>query len=361
MAHMQLDTHREASKFWHRIRADYFSSLSSSIVTVISVLFLVAMVWGLLSWGVLHATFSADARQAQCVADGGACWSVVANRWRIIMFGLYPYSEHWRSALACLAVVVVIVISCIPYFWTAKRLGITWVIGYAIYFVLMKGGIFGLPLVREEQWGGLALTLFIFVTIAVFGMPLSIVFALMRNSKLPLIAHTMGIIIDGIRALPVVTILFTFAIVLPFMLPNFMIGEKLYRVIAGFTVFFAAYQAEIVRGGMQSVSKGQEEAAQALGLGYWHRISRILLPQAFRVSLPATINQFVITFMETSLVSIIGFSDLMSSSKTAFGTGDWTFAFIEVYVFVALIYFAFVFGLSRYGAYLERRLETGHR
>ena len=266
-----------------------------------------------------------------------------------------------EGANTIVAVVVTMTLSCLPVFWTGRRLAATWIIGFLTYFVLMKGGIFGLPLVREEQWGGLSLTLFIFIATSLIGMPLAIVLALLRNSEMPWIAKTTGALIDSIRSLPLISILFTFAIVLPFMLPGFLIGEKLYRVVIGAALFFAAYQAEIIRGGMQGVAKGQDEAAKALGISYWHRISRITLPQAFRNALPATINQFVITFMETSLVVIVGFFELLASANAAYGTGDWTFAFVEVYVFVAAIYFVFVFGLSRYGAYLERRMSVGQR
>ena len=150
-----------------------------------------------------------------------------------------------------------------------------------------------------------------------------------------------------------------FAVILPFVLPEWLHGDKLYRVIAGSALFFSVYQAEIIRGGMQGVPKGQEEAAQSLGLNYWQRIGRILMPQAFKHALPATINQFVITFKETSLVIIIGFFEILASGNAAYGTGEWTFAFVEVYAFIAMIYFSFVFSLSRYGAYLERRMETG--
>jgi general L-amino acid transport system permease protein len=343
----------------HAVRRDFFANWRSSTLSVVCLLALGSLVWSLIDWGVLHATFSASARQPECAANGGACWSVIANRWRLIFFGLYPHEEHWRSAIACIAVVVTIVLSCIPFFWTGKRITLVWISGFLVFFVLMKGGILGLPLVREEQWGGLSLTLFIFVSTALIGMPLAIVLALLRNSSMPWIARTTGALIDAVRSLPLVSILFTFAIVLPFMLPDFLVGEKLYRVIVGASIFFAAYQAEIIRGGMQGVAHGQDEAAMALGIPYRYRITRILLPQAFRNALPATINQFVITFMETSLVVIVGFFELLASANAAYGTGDWTFAFVEVYVFVAAIYFFFVFGLSRYGAYLERRMSSG--
>ena len=191
------------------------------------------------------------------------------------------------------------------------------------------------------------------------GMPMAIALALLRRSELPVVAVVTGLLIDGVRSLPLITILFTAALILPLVLPSFLIGDKIWRVIIGFALFFAAYEAENIRSGIQALPSGQEEAARALGLSYWHRTTRIVLPQAFRNALPPTINQFVISFKETSLIVIIGFFEVMASGKAAFGSGEWSSAWVEVYVFVALIYFVFVFSLSRYGAYLERRMRVG--
>lgn len=343
------------------LKRRFFSTPLNIVISVICLWIMAYLFWKILNWAVLSAVFTDEGGAAACKGASGACWSVIADRWRIIMFGLYPYAEQWRSALACIVVVLIIVLSCLPSFWTGKRIAMVWVGGVVCFYILMAGGVFGLAKVGEEMWGGLALTLFIFITTCLLGFPLSIILALMRNSDMPWISHIVGVIIDAVRSLPLISILFTFAIVLPFMLPNWLQGEKLYRVIIGFALFFAAYQAEIVRGGMQGVAAGQDEAAKALGLDYWHRISRITLPQAMRNALPATINQFVISFKETSLVVIIGFFEILASANAAYGTGEWTFAYVEVYVFVAFIYFIFVFSLSRYGAFLERRMEVGHQ
>ena len=344
-----------------RLQADYFGSLPSGLMTLASVLFLGWIAWTLLNWAVLHGTFSSTATQAECVEKGGACWSVIAVRWRVILFGLYPYEEQWRSAIACAVVVVVTFLSCLPVFWSFWKLSVTWVLGTATFYILMRGGLFGLVPVNEQQWGGLPLTLFIFVATSILGMPMAIGLALMRRSDLPVISRVSGWLIDTVRSLPLLSILFTFAIVLPFMLPDFLNGPKLYRVVIGGALFFAAYQAEIIRGGFQGIPGGQEEAAKALGLTYWQRTGRIVLPQAFRLALPATINQFVITFMETSLIVVVGFVELLAAAKAAFQTGEWKFAYVEVYVFICVIYFSFVFGLSRYGAYLESRMNAGQR
>ena len=341
-----------------RIRRAYFNTAPSAALTALSLSFLLWLGWTVLNWAVISASFDPAATQETCPTTG-ACWSVIAVRWRVILFGLYPFDEQWRAGLACIVVALVILSSCLPRMWSLSRLSATWVLGTVAFYTLMRGGVFGLIEVNEQQWGGLPLTLFVFIATAILGMPMAITLALLRRSELPVISRVTGWIIDTIRSLPLLSILFTCAIVLPFMLPGFLIGEKLYRVVFGAALFFAAYQAEIIRGGFQGIPKGQEEAARALGLGYRHRMTRIVLPQAFRLALPATINQFVIAFMETSLIVVVGFMDLLASGNTAFKTGDWKFAYVEVYAFVALIYFAFVFGLSRYGAYLEARMGAG--
>ncbi|MGH1353596.1 MAG: amino acid ABC transporter permease [Thalassovita sp.] len=344
------------------IKQHYFGSVANTTVTLLFAACLAWVIWSLLGWAVLEATFGAN-KSDVCRENlhGGACWSVVSTRWRIVLFGLYPFEEQWRSGIACAVMALIIVLSCVPWFWSAKRLPVLWISGFTVFYVLMRGGYFGLVEVAEQNWGGLSLTLFIFAGVSILGMPLAICFALLRRSELPWIARTMALVIDTIRSLPLLSIMFTFAIVLPFVLPSWAAGDKLYRVIVGYALFFACYQAEIIRGGMQALPAGQEEAAKALGLGYWFRIGYIVLPQAFRNALPPTINQFVITFKETSLVTIIGFFDVMASGRAATGTAEWNFAVIEMYVFVGLIFFVFVFSLSRYGAYLERRLGVGQR
>ncbi|WP_421703763.1 amino acid ABC transporter permease [Aliiroseovarius sp.] len=347
--------------FLESLRARFFSTRLDAAMTIGFGALVVWILWGLVDWGLLNGTFSAADREHCGHGTGGACWAVIDARWRLILFGLYPFEEQWRSAIACLFMVLTGALSCVPWFWNAKRISMLWVAGFTIFYVLMRGGYFGLSEISEQNWGGLSLTIFIFATVILLGMPLAIVFALLRRLDLPWIAGTMALVIDTIRSLPLLSIMFTFAIVLPFVLPDWAVGDKLYRVIVGYALFFACYQAEIIRGGMQALPSGQEEAAKALGMNYWHRIGYIVLPQAFRNALPPTINQFVITFKETSLVVIIGFFEVLASGNAAYGTAEWNFAHVEVYCFVALIYFTFVFALSRYGAYLERRLSVATR
>ena len=342
------------------VRSRYFARPLDTLISLVGMVLGGWVLWLVFDWAVLGAVWtSPDGTSEVCRGIDGACWAVINVRWRLILFGLFPFEEQWRSTLACLAIIIVAFLSCVPTFWTALRLGALWVIGFAVFYVLMAGGWFGLTEIAPSQWGGLTLTVFIYAAGMLIGMPMAIALALLRRSELPVVAVVTGLLIDGVRSLPLITILFTAALILPLVLPSFLIGDKIWRVIIGFALFFAAYEAENIRSGIQSLPAGQDEAARALGLSYWHRTTRIVLPQAFRNALPPTINQFVISFKETSLIVIIGFFEVMASGKAAFGSGEWSSAWVEVYVFVALIYFVFVFSLSRYGAYLERRMRVG--
>lgn len=342
-----------------RLGQRLFGSPANCVVTVVSVVVFAWLLMRVIDWAFISSVWSGD-DEPLCRETDGACWSVIHARHRIIFFGLYPFEEHWRSTLACLVMIATIVASCFSWFWSALRLSALWICGFGAFYILMHGGVFGLSVITPDRWGGLALTIFIFASVCLIGMPLSIVLALGRRSRLPVIATMVGLFIDFFRSLPLLTILFAAAIITPFVLPGWLLGDKLYRVIVGFAIFFACYQAENIRAGLQAIPAGQDEAGLTLGLKYWHRVSRIALPQAFRNALPAIVNQFVITFKETSIVTIVGFFEILASGSAAFGTGQWTVHYIEVYVFIGLIYFLFVFSLSRYGAYLERKLRVGH-
>ncbi len=347
-----------ATGFVPWLRKTFFSNWINSIISVVTCALIVHLGLGIFDWSISNAIWHVEDREL-CGQSSGACWAVIEDRWRLIMFGLYPYEEQWRSALACFAIVITMFLTCIPFFWSLRRLATLWVTGFGIFVLLMRGGILGLSSVTSEQWGGLSLTIFIFSSVMITGMPLSVLLALARRSGMPVIARGTGMIIDVIRSLPLLTLLFAAAVVVPLLVPEWLEGNKLMRVIMAFSLFFAAYQSEIIRAGLQSIPRGQEEATVALGMPYWSLVLDILIPQAFRSSLPSTINQAVITFKETSIVTIIGFFEVMASGNAAIGNGDWGNQFVEVYVFLALIYFVFVFGFSRYGAWLEVHMRLG--
>lgn len=347
------------TSFAQKLKQSFFSTPGDALLSAACAFFLFYLLYGIIDWVFVSSIWSAE-DESLCREATGACWSVIDARHRIIFFGLFPYEEHWRSTLACVVMIATIVASCVPWFWSTLRLSVLWISGFGVFYFLMHGGIFGLSVITPERWGGLALTIFIFAAVSLVGMPLSVLLALGRRSNLPIIAKLVGLFIDFFRSLPLLTILFTAAVITPFLLPGWLLGDKLYRVIAGFAIFFACYQAENIRAGLQAIPAGQDEAGLTLGLNYWQRVTRIQLPQAFRNSLPAIVNQFVITFKETSIVTIVGFFEILASGAAAYGTGKWTVHYVEVYVFIGVIYFMFVFSLSRYGAYLERKLRVGH-
>jgi general L-amino acid transport system permease protein len=314
------------------------------------------VVWKLFSWALLNSAWGTT--PASCDGTAGACWSVIRVRWRLILFGLYPFDAQWRSAVASSTALITICLACTPRLWTAARMFAVLFVGYLLTLLFLHGGAVGLAVVPSSEWGGLTLTLFIYITVIAFGLPIAIGLALLRRSKYPGFRWLTGFVVDVTRSLPLLTILFSASIIIPLMLPEALQGNRLGRALVGFTFFFACYQSEVIRGGLQAVPRGQEEAAKALGLGYWRTMGQILLAQAFRVAMPSTINQFVITFKETSLVVIVGLFDLMAAAQTAYQTGEWSAFHTEIYVFVAAIYFVFSFSLSKYGRYVERRFAV---
>lgn len=342
-----------------RIARDYFSTPLNSVVTIATMCALSWLLWFVLRWGVLDAVWFTGAEE--CQGASGACWSIVTSRWRLILFGLYPFEEQWRSGIASLIVVAVMVLICLPRNWSALRMMGILLGGFALFLLFMRGGILGLSYIPSSDWGGLSLTLFTYITVISFGLPIAIVLAMGRQSKLPVIRGIVSAVTDVTRSLPLLTILFSAALILPLVLPEFLQGERLTRVLVAFAFFFGCYQSENIRAGMQALSVGQTEAGEALGMTYLQRMRLIILPQAFRLSMPATINQFVITFKETSLVVIVGLFDLMASTRTAYQSSDWLPYHKEAYIFVGAIFFVGAFSLSRYGAYLEARMEKGER
>ena len=343
--------------YLQRLHNRAFATPLDTAITLFVAAILCWLAWQALDWAVLRAVWrEEDVALCQDKA-AGACWSIIDARHRLILFGLYPYDEHWRSTLACGAIIATVVLSCIPWFWAAKRLISLWIIGFASYYLLMEGSLIGLTQVTTDKWGGLALVLFLFSSVVLLGMPMGLGLALMRRSKLPVFRLFASLLIDFIRSMPLLTTLFTAAVVLPILLPEWLEGDKIWRVIIAFALFFACYQAEVFRGGFQAVEGGQFEAGKALGLGKWQILWLIVLPQVFRHALPATINMVVITFKETAVVIIIGLFDLLASGQAAFGTGKWVSYYLETYIFIALIYWAFITSLGRYGEYLKDRMR----
>lgn len=333
-----------------------FNSIPNTILTILCLWLLWETLPPLVNWALRDAVWvgAPDA----CRAADGACWALIAEKHRFILFGLYPYDEHWRPLIAVVAFLAAVVMTCQPAFWR-WWLVVAWPLVLVVCAALMWGGVFGLTYVDNTRWGGIPLTLILSVVGIVGSFPLAIVLALGRRSELPVIRATCVGFIELIRGVPLISVLFMASVMFPLFLPEGVTVDKLLRAQIGIILFTAAYLAEAIRGGLQAIPRGQYEAADALGLSYWKKTALIILPQALKVSIPPLVNQFISMFKDTSLVIIIGLFDLLTTAKTALSDPAWRQFYIEAYVFAALLYWAFCFFMSRYSLYIERRLETG--
>lgn len=311
-------------------------------------------------WGWANSVWDAGSA-AECAQRGtGACWAVIRERGRLVLFGLYPESEQWRAILGSGIILVAAVLSCLRPLQRLRFLAPLWLVAMVSFSLLMSGGYFGLTPVERTSWGGLSLTFYIFSAMLMIGMPLAVAIALGRHSGPQWLSIPLGMFVDTIRSIPLTAILFFMALVLPTLFASQLLGDKLMRVILGFSVFFACYQSEVIRGGLQALDKGQVEAGRSLGLSRFDVTTLVVLPQVFRTVLPQTVNQIVTAFKDTSYVAIIGFFDMTASASAALGSGEWAAAFVEVYLLVAILYLIFGYSLSRYGAYLERKSDVAY-
>lgn len=345
----------------HWVRSRLFSSVGNGLITVVLVALLVTVLPGVLDWLVFKAVWGAQPASAcDAVRGQGACWAVVWEKARFMLFGVYPFDEQWRPALVVLILCGLLVVSAFKAFWRPV-LALIWLAGIALAFWLMAGGL-GLTPVRTEQWGGLPVTLIL----AIFGIglafPLGILLALGRRSQLPVVRAFSVIYIEVVRGVPLITVLFMASVMFALMLPEWMRIDVLLRAQVAIILFVAAYLAEAVRGGLQAVPRGQYEAAEALGLPYWRTMGLIILPQALRLSIPPIVNSFISLFKDTSLVVIISIFDFAYAVKKSVETDiAWKKYFIEAFLFSILVYWIFCYAMSQYSQWLERDLTRGQR
>ncbi len=308
----------------------------------------------LLRWAVLDATWSGG--PDACRATTGACWAYVHEKLGFFLFGFYPSGQRWRPFMALAALLLLMAASLVPRCWT-RALLLAWPLTLAGVVWLLGGGP-GLSPVPQEAWSGLPLTVLLASFALVFGFPLGVLLALGRTSRLPFFRLVCTAFVELPRGLPLVSVLFMASVMVPLLVPAGLTPGKLMRAWAAFTVVAAAFIAEIVRGGLQAVPPGQAEAATALGLGYWRRMRLVVLPQCLRVSVPSLVGVAISFFKDTSLVTVIGLSDLLGSVGAGARDPAWLGHGVEGYVFAAMVYFAFCFTASRYAAWLERRLRA---
>ncbi len=331
--------------------ADFRTTLSTLLVGGVLLWYLPQF----LNWALVSAYWQPNAEA--CRADGvGACWGVVAEKYRLIIFGRYPFEEQWRPLVATVALLALLVASCTRAFWR-PWLAVLWAAVLALFFWLMLGGG-GLTPVETDRWGGLPLTLLLSTLSIAMAFPLALLVALGRRSNLPAIRTICTLYVELIRGVPLISVLFMASFMFPLFMPQGVKIDVLLRVLVGITLFAAAYMAEVIRGGLQAIPKGQVEAAESLGLSYWQTQRKIVLPQALAMVVPGIMNNFIAIFKDTSLVTIVSLYELTGSLGLALNSdADWRPYKIEGYLFIALIYFAFCFAMSRYSLWVERQVN----
>jgi general L-amino acid transport system permease protein len=350
------------------MRTNLFGSWISSAVSLVLLYVILRAGWSLLDWGVIHAVWTvpqgangADTTACRNAIGTGACWALVPEKYRFILFGFYPFAQQWRPAIVIVLFLAMFVISANRRFWRIELL-YAWLVALVAIGVLMWGGILGMPYVAQDQWGGLPITLILATFGLAFAFPLAVMVALGRRSTgMPAVKLICVVYVELIRGVPLISLLFMASVLFPLFLPEGIDIDKLLRAQVAIILFAAAYLAEVVRAGLQALPKGQGEAADALGLSYGKKTLLIVLPQALKLVIPPLVNTFIGFFKDTSLVLIIGIFDLLKSGLTAVADPNWQSFGTEVYILLAVIYFAFCFAMSKYSRSLERSLDRGHR
>ncbi len=338
------------------IRTNLFNGWLNSLLTLVTIYFLIKTVPPFIRWAFLDAAWN-TAGQA-CRSSNGACWSVVTKNLRFIIFGFYPYQLHWRPLLAMIMLFVLLFVSRDRTNWKSWLL-YCWLIGLTAMGLLMRGGILGLEPVESSQWGGLPLTLLLSVFGLTAAYPLGVLLALGRRSRMPAIRYLCVIYIELIRGVPLISLLFMASIIFPLFLPEGLTINKIIRAQVAIILFTAAYIAEVVRGGLQAMPKGQYEAAESLGLNYYQTMRLVILPQALKIVIPPTVSILISAFKDTSLVVIIALFDVLKTTQSVLSNPEWMGFSREAYIFLALLYFFGCFSMSKYSRRLEKELSAG--
>lgn len=354
------------------VRKNLLATPKDVVLTIIGLAVLALILPGAINFLFLDAAwFGADRSVCATIAQGGtqpdgwkgACWAFVESRFSQFIFGRYPIEERWRVILVGVMFVALLVPMLIP---KAPRKGLNALMLFIVFpvvaFFLLHGG-FGLTEVETPLWGGLMVTLILsFVGIAV-SLPLGILLALGRRSDMPIIKMICVVFIEVVRGVPLITVLFMANVMLPLFMPTGWTIDNFLRALVGVSLFASAYMAEVVRGGLQAIPKGQYEGADSLGLSYWQKTRLIILPQAIKLVIPGIVNTFIGLFKDTSLVSIIGMFDLLGIVRLNFTDATWATPVTPLtgLIFAGFVFWIFCFGMSRYSAFMERHLDTGHK
>jgi len=336
------------------IRINLFSGPLNSILTIGVLYLLWITVIPFVRWAFVDSVWMTSSQG--CRNIDGACWSVIHSNLRFIIFGFYPHDLQWRPLLAMIILVTMLFYSQNRKRWK-KSLLYLWGAALVVMGLLMKGGVPGLVSVDSSQWGGLPLTLLLSVFGLASAYPIGIVLALGRQSKMPVIKSICVVYIELIRGVPLISLLFMSSVVFPLFLPEGVSVNAILRAQVAIILFTAAYIAEVVRGGLQGMDKGQYEAADALGLNYFQTMRLVILPQALKIVIPPSVSILISAFKDTSLVVIIALYDLLKTTQSTLSDPKWMGFSEEAYIFVALIYFLGCFFMSNYSRRLEKELN----
>ena len=349
---------------WPWMRANLFGSIGDTILTIIGAAIALAIVWPALQWAIFNATWTGDTREGCAANPAGACWSFVRANFGQFIYGRYPDPERWRVNVFFVLMALTIATLAIPSA-PFKRFNLlaALVIFPVVSGFLLIGGVLGLPVVETAVWGGLFLTLVVSYVGMAMSLPLGIILALGRRSKMPIVQWVCVFFIEVCRGVPLITVLFMAGILLPLFLPTGVNFDKLLRALLGLSLFAAAYMAEVIRGGLQAIPKGQYEGAKSLGLGYWTMMRLIILPQAITIVIPGIVNTFIGLFKDTSLVYIISIFELLYTVRNSFSDPAWATSTTPAsgLVFAAIVFWLFCFGMSRYSKFTEDRLRVGYK
>ena len=339
------------------LRTNLFSTWYNTLVTIIILTVLAWLIPPLVRWAFIDSLWDSSAEA--CRNIDGACWSIIPHNIKFIFLGFYPSGQEWRPILAMILLLALVFYSKERSRWK-KSLAWVWLINLIVMGTLMYGGLFGLPVVETSQWSGLPLTLLLSFFGMVAAYPLGVLLALGRRSKMPAIKTMTVVYIEMIRGVPLISLLFMSSVMFPLFLPDGVTINKVLRALIAIIMFTAAYIAEVVRGGLQAMPKGQYEAADSLGLSYKQTMRLIILPQALKIVIPPTVGILLSAFKDTSLVVIIALYDVLKTTMVTLSNPDWTGYSTEAYIFLALLYFTFCYAMSSYSRKLEKELHTGH-
>ena len=342
--------------FW--AKKNLFSSWTNILLTVVAVLFLWTIIPPAYNWMIGDAVFFAESRAACKKIADGACWAFINERFIIFLYGFYPEALRWRVDLSF----VLLFVALAPLLFTELPHRGKFLIFSGIYpFLagwLLLGG-FGLTPVTTDQFGGMMLNVVVGITGIVCSLPLGILLALGRQSELPAVRMVCVMFIEFIRGVPLITLLFVASTLLSYFMPPGTSFDLLLRVLIMVTLFSAGYIAEVVRGGLQAIPRGQYEAANSMGLKYWQSMRLVVLPQALKISIPGIVNTFIGLFKDTTLVIVIGLLDILGMGRASLADAKWSGLSTEVYISIAIFFFFACFLMSRYSLWLEKKLDTG--